>query len=113
MKKCTSLEKKRPSVEFTQEQIEEIVMLAGLNYTVSQIAMYFDIPLSHLEKEFEEEDSVFRYNYNRGRLIVNAKVDQQAVTSAYKGNITAIQILKKSQKDTVLNNLKYELFGIR
>lgn len=108
----TDLEKKQSAIEFTAEQIKEIEDLAGMNYTVKQLAMYFDIPYMELQFAYDDPESIFRYSYDRGKLIVSANVDKNTIVSANKGNVTAMQILKKSQKDTIINNLKHELFGI-
>lgn len=108
----TDLEKMHSVIKFTEEQIKEIEDLAGMNYTVQQLAMYFDIPYIDLQFAYDDPDSDFRYSYDRGKLIVSATVDKNTIISANKGNVTAMQILKKSQKDTIINNLKHELFGI-
>lgn len=82
-------------MEFTQEQIEEIEMLAGINYTVRQIALYFKIPAGDLHKEFNNKESEFRKFYDRGKLISQAQIDMQTLQSAKGGNMTAMQQIEK------------------
>ena len=113
MKPSTDLEKKLSGINLTPETIEEIESLAANNYTVRQVAMFLDIPYNLLQLEFDNIDSEFRYHYDRGRLYVNALVDIKLSSLAQGDNLTAVQIFKKSQKETTLNNLKYELFGLR
>lgn len=99
-------------MEFTQQQKDDIEKLAGLNYTVKQVAMYLDISSTQLYNEYENHESEFYYHYERGKLIVAADVDKSLIDDAKDGNLTAIAILKKAQKSNRLNNLKNELFGI-
>ena len=83
---------------FTNEQIEEIEKLAGLNYTIKQIALYFAIDVNKLQKEFNDNNSEFRYHFDRGRLISQAQIDMQSLDLAKGGNITAMQRLDKIRK---------------
>lgn len=85
-------------MNFTDEQIEEIEKLAGLNYTVKQIALYFAIDHNKLQKEFSDTNSKFRYHFDRGRLIAQAEIDMQTLILAKGGNITAMQRLDKIRK---------------
>ena len=97
-------------MNFTNEQIEEIENLAGINYTVRQIAMYFDIPVNELQKQFDNKESVFRYHYDRGRLISQAKVDMDLLTSAQGGNMTAKQQFEKIRQTRHFENLRDQMF---
>ncbi len=97
-------------MNFTNEQIEEIENLAGINYTVKQIAMYFDIPVNELQKQFDNKESVFRYHYDRGRLISQAKVDMDLLTSAQGGNMTAKQQFEKIRQTRHFENLRDQMF---
>lgn len=99
-------------MEFTAEQIESIEKLAGLNYTIRQLAMYFDIKPEKLYAEYEDENSEFRYHFDRGRLFNQALVDQKLFDDAKAGNLTATAIYKKTTKANKLANLKQQLFGI-
>ena len=85
-------------MNFTNEQTEEIEKLAGLNYTIKQIALYFAIDPNKLQKEFNDSDSTFRYHFDRGRLIAQAEIDMQTLILAKGGNITAMQRLDKIRK---------------
>lgn len=98
-------------MDFTEDQINEIEKLAGLNYTVKQIAMYLDIPPGDLQEQFDDPDSDFRYHFDRGRLIAQAKIDMQTQQSAENGNLTAAQTLEKIRQarhfETMRDKLLY------
>ena len=94
---------------FTEEQIEQIEMLAGINYSVRKIAMYLDIDLKLLQKEFEDKESTFRYHFDRGRLVAQAEIDMKAVESAKGGNLTAMQQYEKVRTARHFENMRDQL----
>jgi len=96
----------------TEEQLNEVEQLAGCNYTVRQIAMYFDLDLKLLYAWYQDEESEFRYHYDRGQLISNFEVDKKLLEDAKAGNLTATAQFKKISRENQLNNLKHELFGL-
>lgn len=94
---------------FTDEQIKEIENLAGINYTVRQIAMYFDISVAMLQREYENPNSLFRYHYDRGRLVSQAKIDMALQTSAEGQNLSAIQQLERTRQNRRFENQRDQL----
>ncbi|MDD4375074.1 MAG: hypothetical protein PHG67_14275 [Bacteroidales bacterium] len=94
---------------FTDEQIKEIENLAGINYTVRQIAMYFDISAAMLQREYENPDSIFRYHYDRGRLVSQAKIDMALQESAEKQSLSAIQQLERVRQNRRFENQRDQL----
>lgn len=101
----------KTSMEFSPEQIEELEQLAGINYTIKQIAMYFNVDYKLLLNFYADESSWFRHHFDRGRLLTQAKVDMSTVQSAQSGNISAQQIFSKRRKEQEYNTLKENLFG--
>jgi len=99
-------------MEFTPEQFETIESLAGINYTIRQIAMYFDISPQLLYNEYEDKESDFTYHFDRGVLIASADVDMKLLSAAKDGNLTASAQFKKAQQESKINILKHELFGL-
>lgn len=91
---------------FTQEQIDSVEKLAGLNYTFKQIAMYLDVPFKDILNEYEDKDSKFRYHYDRGKLLSQADIDQGALDSAKGGNITAMQQFEKTKQARHFENIR-------
>ena len=96
-------------MELTQEQKQTVEQLAGLNYTVRQIALYLGIDPDTLQREFENLESPFRYHYDRGRLIARASVDMQALESAKGGNITAMQQYEKVRQGRHFENIRDQI----
>jgi molybdenum cofactor biosynthesis enzyme len=99
-------------MEFTEEQHLIVENLAGINYTVRQIAMYLDVSVQLLYNEYEDKESEFAYHFDRGKLMASADVDMKLLTSAKDGNLTAAAMFKKAEKESRINNLKTELFGL-
>ena len=99
-------------MEFTPEQFETIESLAGINYTIRQIAMYFGISAQLLYNEYEDKESEFTYHFDRGVLMASADVDMKLLSAAKEGNLTAAAMFKKAEKESRINNLKNELFGL-
>lgn len=106
------LTKTQYHIDFTEEQYKEVEELAGLNYLVKQIAMYFDVNAALLQKEFDKEDSRFNYHVKRGKLFSRTLVERKNLNSAKDGNTTSIQIFRKMAEENRLNQLKNELFGL-
>lgn len=94
---------------FTEEQIETIEKVAGLNYTVKQIAMYLDVPLLELQHEFDDKDSEFRYHFDRGRLISQTEIDIAVIDSAKGGNMTSRQQFEKIRQSRHFENMRDQL----
>jgi hypothetical protein len=100
-------------MEFTDENYETIRKLAGCNYSVRQIAVYFGVENDELQLLYDNTDSEFRKTYIRGRLMATAEIDMKLLDDAKAGNLTASLQYKKASKAAQLANLKDELFGIR
>lgn len=100
-------------MEFTVEQFDIIRQLAGINYTVRQVAIYFGIEVNSLFLQYQDKDSEFYQNFERGRLMASADVDMKLLNDAKGGNLSANAQYKKAAKAAQLANLKDELFGIR
>lgn len=94
---------------FTEDQTKQIEDLAGMNYTVKQIAMYLDVDHRWLQREFEDHESEFRYRYNRGRLIAQADIDMKLLESAKGSNLTAMQQFEKIRQARHFENMRDQL----
>lgn len=86
------------AVNLTQEQIELIEQLAGINYTPQEIALFFQQDEEAFMAFFDAPGSKLKYHYDRGKLVAKAKIDMELSKSAQAGNITAAQLIKKSTK---------------
>jgi hypothetical protein len=98
-------------MEFDEKQKSEIETLAALNYTVKQIAIYLDVPAYLLYQEFANEDSVFRYHYERGKLSAQVKIDKANFELAKIGNSFATMRYDKKEKDARAKEAKHRIFG--
>lgn len=83
-------------MNLTEEQIETLEKLAGINYSPEEIAMYFGIDEDIFLQWFNEPIFSLKYHYNRGKLIAKATIDIALLDSAKTGNITAAQMVKKA-----------------
>ncbi len=99
------------SLALIPEQLQEVEQLAGLNYSIRQIALYLDVDPNELADQFADKLSQFHYHYQRGALVAQAKVDMETLTAAKNGNITAQQRYDKRRKETAYQLLKEQLFG--
>jgi len=82
-------------MNLNEEQITELEQLAGCGYTLKQIAMYFNLSIREVLEAYQDPQSDFRFHYERGKLLIQAKIDMQATISAQSGNLTAMQRLDK------------------
>lgn len=98
-------------MNFTPEQIEEIENLAGIGYSVRQLAMYFNLPPDELLSEYYDESSTFRYHYDRGTLLTMALMDSANVKLAIGGNQTAYLAVQKKLKETKYQQIKKNIFN--
>ena len=77
-------------------QIEE---LAGIGYGPREIARYLGEDTRVFLKEWRQENSETREAYDRGRLKVQAEIDLRMAQDAQAGNLTAVQIHKRTIRD--------------
>ncbi len=110
MSESTNLERKQ--ISLSENEYTEVENMAGLNYTVKQMAMYLDVSPTGLQKEFDNPDSELRYRYDRGKLIAQTAIESANQKNAKEGNTTAIQIQVKNKAASEMKQLIYELFGV-
>ncbi|SUV52584.1 hypothetical protein [Bergeyella zoohelcum] len=100
------------TLRLADEQLEQIEQLAGAGYAPWQIAMYLDVPKKEFIKDWNNKDSLIRYHYDRGILLVDAQAGMKLAENAMAGNITAHQQLEKIRKGQRLEALKkHYLYG--
>lgn len=100
-------------MNLTDEQIQQIETLSGLNYSIAEIAMCLGVDEIEFLYESELPGSKLKYHINRGKLLIRGQVDIELVNSAKNGNITAIQTLEKKKRreelDRIFNKIDEEL----
>ncbi len=98
-------------MNLNEDQITELETLSGCNYTLKQVAMYFNLPYKEVMAAYQDEKSTLRYHYDRGKLIVQAQIDIQATSSAQNGNLTAMQRLDKISAQREFINSRDEMIN--
>lgn len=93
-------------LRLAQEQLEEIENLSGAGYDIDKIAIYLDVSKKDLRKEYHSPDSLVRYHYDRGILLVDAESGIKLAENAKAGNITAHQQLVKIRASQRLDALR-------
>lgn len=83
------------NIMLTQDKLEELERLAALGYTVPDMAMFFDLPVSEFQSDAENSDSKINYHIRRGILVNAAREQMGAMNNAEKGNTQAIHLLSK------------------
>ena len=86
------------SAKFSAENYKELEELAALNYSIRQIAMYFNVNPAEMYREFDDPNSEIKYYYERGQLVAQANIDRANLKSAMTGNISAIERYDKKTR---------------
>ena len=93
-------------MQLTDDQFLDIEQLSGINYSPSMVAMYLDVDPTEFLKEFNDPESVIRYHYDRGKLMIQAEIDKANLKRARDGNLTSIQQWKKDSQLLKVENYK-------
>jgi len=96
-------------MNLTEEQKQDIERLSALGYLPVDIAILIKVPVSVFISEFENENSEIYYHFRRGEIQVRANADMELMKLAEGGNLTAIQILHKQEKEKRRKKLLYNL----
>lgn len=86
-------------MDFTAEHYEQIELLAGIGYTLAQIARFFKINGNWVQHEYNREDSDLRFHYDRGVLLAHAETEMKLLESAKSGNLTAQAMFRKAVQE--------------
>lgn len=89
---------------------ETIEHLAGAGYGPEKIAMYLDIPTVKFMREWRNPESLFRFHYDRGCLLVDAEIGVKLAENAKGGNITAVQQLAKIRTEQFVQDVKKQIY---
>lgn len=98
--------------QLTDKELEQLELMAGMNYTPRRIAIFFGLVVNDCYEALKVEDSEFRKRYEKGLVTYESKVDYANLKNALDGNATAIQQYETKKKLNKLNEMKHELFGI-
>lgn len=99
-------------LNFSDEEIVQIMSLAACNYSPSQIALQLGIDKKGFLQLYHDIDSDVREAYDGGRLKRTYNIMDKQGDLAEKGNITAAQIFLKESKEIEIANIRNKcLFG--
>lgn len=98
------------NMRLSQEELEEIEVMAACNYSPEKIAMKLDVDKAEFMKAWYNKESLVRYHYDRGQLVADFEINQKQLDNAKSGNITAAQIYYKNAKAQKVENLKKKIF---
>lgn len=93
--------------------IEVFEDLAGMNYSLQELAMYFDIPWSEFKKYFYSFGSVLKYHFDRGILKCKAEesLRMQRDSSTGDNMANAQRFDKKRYEDAWQRTLNEVVYG--
>lgn len=97
-------------LKLSSEQLEAIEVLAGLQYTNVQIALYLGFEIKNFIKNVNLPESQIQYHINRGKLISDYKVAEKLLNDAKAGNLTAVMLLEKAKMKQEIEAIKSKLF---
>lgn len=99
-------------MKLTEEELEQVEILAGCGYIPEKIAIYLGCPKKLFLEAWVDKSSAIRYHYERGLLLVDAEAGRKLAENAMSGNITAHQQLEKIREAQRLEVLKKQyLYG--
>jgi len=102
----------RAIADLTDKDLDQLELMAGMNYTVRRIAIYFGLNLNECYEALKEPESEFKKRIDKGLVTYETKVDYANLKSAMDGSLTAIQQYENKKRLNKLNDMKHELFGI-
>ncbi|WP_417200109.1 hypothetical protein [Bizionia sp.] len=97
-------------MKLSQEELEEIEVMAACNYSPEKIALKLDVDKAEFMKAWYNRESLVRYHYDRGQLVADFEINQKQLDNAKSGNITAAQIYFKNAQAQKVENLKKQIF---
>lgn len=89
---------------------ETIEQLAGAGYGPEKIALYLGTDVRKFLREWRNPESLYRYHYDRGVLMVDAQVGAKLAANAAGGNITAVQQLAKLRTEQFIEDCKKQIY---
>lgn len=97
-------------MKLSQEELEEIEVMAACNYSPEKIALKLDVDKAEFMKAWFNKESLVRYHYERGQLVADFEINQKQLDNAKAGNITAAQVYFKESEAQKVENLKKHIF---
>jgi hypothetical protein len=99
------------SLSLTEEVILELENLSALDYSLEQMAMYFDTDKIFFIQAALDVESKIYYHLQRGKLMAAAKEQLALLQDAEKGSVTASEHLGKIRRVKGWEISRLDIFG--
>lgn len=91
-------------MKLTKQQLEEIERLAGLFFSIKEVALIIGVNTIAFSREVKTFDTVAYQHYNKGRLLKEAEIRTTTMTMAKQGSTPALnQAIKLWQEQQIKN----------
>lgn len=91
-------------MKFTQQQLNEIKRLAGLFFSINEVAIIIGVNAISFSKEVKTFGTTAYQFYNKGRLLKEAELRTTTMTMAKQGSTPALnQAIKLWQEQQIKN----------
>lgn len=94
------------NIGFSQEELESIEHLAGLNYTPLQMATFLDVEPVRFIKALHVANSVIKFHINKGKLESEYLVNEKLLQNAKSGNLTAVMMFNNARDRNDIESIK-------
>jgi hypothetical protein len=98
------------NMTFTDKQKGDIEALSALSYTLAEIALYLDVPVKTINREYNDQNSEFRYHYERGKLSAKLKIDRANYELAKTGDKFATIRYDRKEKEARAQEARSRIF---
>ena len=99
------------ALKCNKDYISTIVKLSAINYSVTQIANYFNISVLGLKELVWDKETEVSKAFNRGLLQAKAEINLASLQSAKGGNVSQIVRIDKEIKHNSFLQLKDKLLN--
>lgn len=89
--------------QINEIDIEQLEQMAGLHFSIRELALIFKVDLEFFELAADDEDHPVYFAINRGRLMAEAEVRKAAFTLAKNGSTQGIK-----EANNFINNSKLD-----
>ncbi|MFY0481457.1 hypothetical protein ACI6PS_02530 [Flavobacterium sp. PLA-1-15] len=94
------------NIGFSQEELESIEHLAGLNYTPLQMATFLDQDPVRFLRAMSVSNSIIQFHINKGKLESDFLVNEKVLQNAKTGNLTAVMIFNQAREKNDVESIK-------
>lgn len=95
----------------THDQIEELQQLGALEWTPSDIAVYFKFDIDQFTAEYNDPNSAVSFAIKRGQLQALATINKAILANAEAGDLPSANHLEKIRRERAFKTSKLDIFG--